>query len=76
MIKQSFLNTLKGLSEDAAKEICWANELAAYVIPNGMASIMIARGNTVMLWLDADDNVKEATAGDGLELEDDLAVPQ
>jgi len=72
MIKQSFLNTLKGKDEQDAKDACWDNEHLVRVIPNGMANIALAYGNTVLLWIDEGGYVAEATAGDGLELEDDV----
>jgi hypothetical protein len=37
-----------------------------------MANIALAYGNTVLLWIDEGGYVAEATAGDGLELEDDV----
>jgi hypothetical protein len=69
MIKQSFLNSLKGLPSDVAEEMCKAAGFRTRTIPNGMASILLAFPNTIMLWLATGDKMVEtAQAGDGWEL--------
>ena len=70
MIKQSFLDSLQGLPLDVAEEMCQAAGYKTNTIPHGMASILLAFPNTVILWLaDGDEKVSTASAGDGLELD-------
>ena len=72
MIKQSFLNSLEGLPVDVAEEMCKAAGYDTRTMEHGVASILLAFPDTVMLWLGKDDKtVETASAGDGLELDDD-----
>ena len=70
MIKQSFLDTLKGLPLDVAEEACHKLGYETNKVPEGVAITLIARPNTIILW--HKKNVVTGTMpGDGLELEED-----
>jgi hypothetical protein len=70
-IKQSFLDSLKGLFKDEAEALVESEGLAAWSIPSETAISDIARPDTVILWLDETDVVELATAGDPTEVVDD-----
>jgi hypothetical protein len=40
-----------------------------FLVPNGVMATQIARANTVMLWLNSEEKVDSASAGDPTELE-------
>lgn len=69
-LKQSFLDSLKGLLlADAEKRVRDAG-LTPDVVPHGMAITAIARPNTVILWVQG-AVVMDAEAGDPLQVEND-----
>lgn len=72
MIKQSFLDSIKGLELVTAEKLCELHGYKTRVMEHGVASIMLAFPDTVELWLDeTNTKVATASAGDGLELEKD-----
>lgn len=71
MIKQSFLESLEGLSLDVAEERVKAAGHVSYTVPEeAMAITLEAKPNTVVLWQE-NGLVSIAQAGDGLELDGD-----
>lgn len=69
MIKQSFLNFLKGLRIDLAVDLVENAGYTHYVVPENVKAISLqSRPNTIVLWQE-NNNVRTATAGDGLELD-------
>lgn len=72
MIKQSFLDSLEGLSIRAAEVKVEAEGHEVYLVPEeAMAITLQARPNTVILWQEG-GLVSLAQAGDGLELDEDV----
>jgi hypothetical protein len=70
MIKQSFLNSLKGLPVTTAEEMVKSMQLTAYVVPEGVHAIpLIAMPNTVVLW-QKNGKVVVANGGDGVEVDE------
>lgn len=67
MIKQSFLDSLAGLTVAKAKKLVKAAGHSA-MATEAKAITLIARPNTVILWSDG-KLVTRANAGDGLELD-------
>lgn len=67
MIKQSFLDSLAGLTLAKAKKAVKAAGHVAFAT-EAQAISLIARPNTVILWNDG-KLVTRANAGDGLELD-------
>lgn len=72
MIEMSFLNKLVGLDLEVAKTKCSRHGLKSMPVANGVATTMIARPKTVVIYLDETNKVVRASAGDGLELLNDL----
>lgn len=71
MIKQSLLDSLEGLTTDAATKIAKDAGHKVWLIPEGVDAIpLLAMPNTVILWQE-NGKVATAQAGDGLELEDE-----
>jgi len=69
MIKQSFLDTLTGVTLAKAKKMCTAAGHKSWAIdPEAKAITFIAYPNTVLIWNDG-KKVTRANAGDGLELD-------
>lgn len=68
-MKRTLLESLKGLSRKEAEVAVTSAGLEPYTVENGSAIALLALPNTVILWLDAQDCVSSATAGDPLELE-------
>jgi ABC-type microcin C transport system permease subunit YejB len=72
MIKQSFLDSLEGLSVVVAQAKVLAEGHEVYLVPeDAMAITLQARPNTVILWQE-DGIVSSVQAGDGLELDIDV----
>ncbi len=72
MIKQSFLDSLSGLSTKAAERMVKVAGHTPYLVPEGVMAITLqARPNTVILWQEK-GKVVTAEAGDGLELDNDI----
>ena len=72
MIKQSFLDSLEGLSVTVAQAKVLAEGHEVYLVPeDAMAITLQARPNTVILWQE-DGIVSSVQAGDGLELDIDV----
>jgi hypothetical protein len=72
MIKQSLLDALKGAPLNLAETRCKAAGYEVHTIPHGMASIMLAFPNTIVLWLDAGNKtVAVASAGDPVEVDEE-----
>jgi hypothetical protein len=70
MIKQSFLDSLKGLKLELANELCCLKGYATVAVNQRHAITLQARPNTVILFYDVDAGVISGTmAGDGLELD-------
>lgn len=67
-MRQSFLDSLKGMSASKAREAAQKAGHLVTEIPDGMAAAAVAYPNTVILWLDECENVARATAGDPLEV--------
>lgn len=65
---QAFLNSLKGLSGIEAETAVASAGHYAYTVENGDAMALVALPNTVILWLDENNLVSTASAGDTLEL--------
>lgn len=69
-MKQSWLNSLKGLTQDQAIALVEADGLEAMMLPYDMMISQVLRSNTVILWMSDDDEVYAAGSG-GDEVEDD-----
>ena len=68
-MKKSLLASLKGIKSSKARQIAESDGHLVMEIPVGVALASAAYPNTVVLWVEDDDTVREATAGDPLELE-------
>lgn len=69
MIKQSFLDSLTGVTIAKAKKMCKAAGHKSWEIdPAAQAIPFVAYPNTVLIWNDG-KTVTRANAGDGLELD-------
>jgi hypothetical protein len=69
MIKQSLLDSLKGVPVDVAVEMVKAAGHTPDLVPEGVMAITLeAKPNTVVLWQER-GKVSTAQAGDGLELD-------
>lgn len=72
MIKQSFLDSLEGVTIDVAEEMVKAAGYQVELVPeDAMAITLQARPNTIILWQEG-GLVSLAQAGDGLELDQDI----
>jgi hypothetical protein len=70
-IKQSFLNSLEGLFKDQAEALVESEGLNVMTVNPGMAVSRILRPDTILLWLEEDNTVSLAEAGDIGQVEDD-----
>ena len=70
-MKQSFLDSLKGLNAGVATTMVNSAGYRPFPVNNGVVVSAIARDKTVYLWLDDKKNVTIATAGDPLQVEKD-----
>jgi hypothetical protein len=70
MIKQSFLDSLQGLSLPNAKAKVKMAGHKVWAVDDGTAIAFIAVPNTVVLW-HKNGVITSTTAGDGLELDKD-----
>lgn len=72
MIKQTFLDSLKGVNLTVAQaKVLAAGHQVELVPEEAMAITLQARPNTVILW-QKNGKVSFAEAGDGLELDQDI----
>jgi hypothetical protein len=71
MIKQSFLNSLKGLELALAHELCHLKGHQTEEVFYRHAITLQARPNTVILFFNDKEIVTGTMAGDGLDLEED-----
>jgi hypothetical protein len=69
-MKQSFLNSLKGLEKEQAEALVESEDLIARSVPKGVAITREVKPNTVLLWLDEYNTVRQATWGEGLAEDD------
>lgn len=68
-MKQTFLDSLKGMTVKAAKTAIESEGYKAWVLPEGAITILLAKPATVKLYHNASNIVTGAYAGDPLELE-------
>ena len=68
MIKQSFLNSLRGLKIKTAEKLIRAKKYKVMPVKLGTAISLILRPNTIILWHE-NEIVKKASLGDSDELE-------
>lgn len=69
-MKRALLESLKGLSQKEAEAAVISAGHEAIVVENGVAISLMAMPGSVVLWLDTNDLVSEASAGDPCDLED------
>ena len=70
-IKQSFLNSLEGLFKDQAEALVESEGLTPWSLASGSVIALIARPDEVLLWLDENNVVELASAGDPTQVVDD-----
>jgi hypothetical protein len=68
-MKQTFLDSLEGMTVKAATTAIETEGYEAWILPEGAITILIARGGTVKLYHNTSGIVTSAHAGDPLELE-------
>lgn len=67
-MKQALLDSLKDLTAREAEAVVLSEGFESMVVENGDAIAAVAMPKTIVLWLDSNSVVANATAGDPLEL--------
>jgi hypothetical protein len=70
-IKQSFLNSLEGLFTDQAEALVDSEGLIYYGVQHGVVISRILRPDTIICWLDEQNVVRTAEAGNIGQVVDD-----
>lgn len=70
-MRQSFLDSLKGMAEEDAEALVIAEGLTAMSVPQGGAVSWLLRPDVVYLWLNGDGVVSKATPGDPGQVQED-----